>query len=174
MSELTSKNAAAPAGPLQGLEMKLNQELQQVRSKLLVNHIGSRAVSYLVISLNLTTIMLSLAAIILLGLEISADNTKLTSNVIIMPLIVASFTILLFGISVSLLVYTSKTKVNLYDQQAQMLQYLILQLNHQDQIDLPAVIAVFNDLQLQEAQQNSKLNYRHLLTSVLEQKHAKK
>ena len=152
---------------------KLNYETNQTKKRYLISQVGSKVVSILTILLNLSTIILSLVAIFFLSVEINNNSSNLTNSAIIMPLFVACFTVLLFIISIWLMIYNSKTKVAIYEEEAQIIQYLILKIKYDQSYQLEQLITIINELKLKE-NQASQINYRKLLTTALETRHEKK
>lgn len=156
------------------LEAKLNAEIKHNQIKLWINKIGSKIVSWSSIFLNISTIILSLTAIGLLFREINEDNSKLTNSAVIMPLIVAVFTLLLFVISITLMIYSGKNKLAFYEEQSQLIQHLILKSKYDPHFGFEELLASYNQMleQIEVAEKN--LSYKKIIKKALEQRNGKK
>lgn len=156
------------------LEAKLNAEIKHNQIKLWINKIGSKIVSWSSIFLNISTIILSLTAIGLLFREINEDNSKLTNSAVIMPLIVAVFTLLLFVISITLMIYSGKNKLAFYEEQSQLIQHLILKSKYDPHFGFEELLASYNQMleQIDVAEKN--LSYKKIIKKALEQRNGKK
>ena len=152
---------------------QMENELNQTKSKLILSQIGSKFVSILTILLNLSTIVLSIVAIVLLSIEINKDESNLAKSTIIMPFFVACFTVALFIISISLMIYNIKTKVLIYDEEAQTIQYLMLKMKHHPEYKLHDLIDIFNKIKEKELK-SEEINYQKVLVKALETRHEKK
>lgn len=159
------------------VQRKIEQDIQYTKRKLKINEVFSLIISASIIILNITIIALAVWSIVLLSIEIYKNNDvfiksilKLSINEkinqIIVPLIVAIFTILSFCISLSLLVFNTKSKSQFFEQKSQEIQYLILKLNNKENANLDEYIDLYNKI-MKEELENKKLNYKKIFKKVL-------
>lgn len=159
------------------LQQKLELDFQYTKRKLKINEIFSLVISSLIILLNMTIIALAIWSIVLLSIEIYKNNDTFFNSIIklsinpkvnqiIIPLLVAIFTILSFVISLSLLIYNAKSKSNFFEQKSQEIQYIILKLNNKEDSDIEEYINLYNKVMKVEFE-NNKINYKKIFKKVL-------
>ena len=125
--------------------------------------IFSLLVSCLVMLLNLTIIGLAIWALVVLIQEIIKGEENV--NIIILPTIVALFTILLFVFSILTMIYKVRNKSHFFRTILEEYQYLIIKINEKG-MEVDEVVNILNDINNRKFEFN-KLNARNIFKTAL-------
>ncbi len=145
------------------LKNKINQDIKLTKKKMRTSSIFSLLVSCLVMLLNLTIIGLAIWALVVLIQEIIKGEENV--NIIILPTIVALFTILLFVFSILTMIYKVRNKSHFFRTILEEYQYLIIKINEKG-MEVDEVVNILNDINNRKFEFN-KLNAKNIFKTAL-------
>lgn len=145
------------------IKNKIQEDISLTHKKMKINVVFSTFVSFFIMLLNVSIIGLSIWALIELVKEIV--NKKSEVNVIILPTIVALFTICLFIFSILISIYKIKSKVFFYKTVLEEYQYLIIKIKEKN-IEINEAVDMLNEINNKKFEYK-KLSYKKLAKKVL-------
>lgn len=146
------------------IKKELKNEIKITSTKLKITNFGLSFISVSISVLNITIICLAIWAIIILSIRIENKDASILE--IIMPLIVAIFTIMLFIISIFLSIYNKKSKTLFFQKSANQIQYLILKIKNDPDFDLKEGIEIINTIKKEEVK-NNNVDYKKVIKKIL-------
>ena len=142
---------------------KINNDIELTKKKLKTNSIFSVTVSCLIIILNLSIIGLATWALVELIQGIVSKQFNV--SVIILPTMVALFTILLFVFSILITIYKTRTKAYFFKSILEEYQYLIINLREKN-ITVEEAVEILDEIN-NKKQDNEKLSTKKVIKNVL-------
>lgn len=146
------------------IKKELKNEIKITSTKLKITNFGLSFISVSISVLNITIICLAIWAIIILSIRIENKDASILE--IIMPLIVAIFTIMLFIISIFLSIYNKKSKTLFFQKSANQIQYLVLKIKNDPDFDLKEGIEIINTIKKEEVK-NNNVDYKKVIKKIL-------
>lgn len=144
----------------------LEERIKIYKVKLKTVSLFASIFSLIIICLSLLIIGLAIWAVIDLVFLIQKGDSKFNSLDLIMPIIVASFTLFLFVISSLQIIYGVKNKSSIYQENSDELQYLILKLRNAKEINEEEAIEIYNKM-LEKENKESNLSYKEVFKEIL-------
>lgn len=145
------------------LKNKITQDIKITKKKMYTNLFFSLFISLFIMLLNATIIGLAIWALVKLVNEIVLNKTSM--HQIIMPTLVAIFTISLFIFSVLIIIYKVKSKVYYYQTVLNEYQFMIIKIS-EGAIDIQEAVDYINQLNIKKFE-FKKLSTKKLLKKVL-------
>lgn len=145
------------------IKHKINLEIKTTRKKMILCSFFSILTSSMIMLLNLLIIAFALYALTILIREIISGSIE--GTFIILPTIVALFTILLFVFSILTTIYKVKNKSHFFRTILDEYQYLIIKLNEKT-MTVDEAVNILNDINNRKYEIN-KINTKKLFKTAL-------